>query len=243
MKTYRWTAIIVGILYIIGTVAGVLSVIFTQPVTSAQDYLAAVSANENQIVIGALFVLTMGLALAMVPVVLFPLLKRFNEVLALGYVVFRGALETFTYLAMAVCWLVLVSLAQGYTGAPGTVAFQGLAARLLQVSDAINLILILVFGIGALMLYYVFYQSRLIPRGLSIWGLIAILLHLSTCFLGMFGLMNASPSGGTFLLNFPIFLQEMVMAVWLIAKGFSVSAITSEPARITTNPAQIGATI
>ncbi len=233
MNSNRRTAIIVGVLYILGTVAGILSVILTQPVADAQDYLAAVTANENQVIIGALFVLTMGLALAMIPVVLFPLLKKFNEVLALGYVVFRGALETVTYLAMVACWLLIVSLTQEYAGIPSASAFQNMGALLLQVQDAINLILIIVFSLGALMLYYLLYTSKLISRWISAWGIIAILLHLSTSFLDMFGFMEVSMSGGTmseatFVLNFPIFLQEMVMAVWLIVKGFNPSAVGSD---------------
>ena len=64
--TSRKTAIIVGVLYIIGTVAGVLSLVFAGSILNDPDYLIKVSANQNQIVIGALFVLTMGLALAMV---------------------------------------------------------------------------------------------------------------------------------------------------------------------------------
>jgi len=93
MNNYRKTAIIVGVLFIIGTVAGVLSVAASAPVREA-TYLSSIAANPNQIVVGALFVLLMGLALALVPIVLFPLLKKYNEVLAIGYVVFRGALET-----------------------------------------------------------------------------------------------------------------------------------------------------
>ena len=96
MNTNRKSAIIVGVLYIIGTVAGVLSVVFTQSTLNDADYLVKLSANGNQLITGALFVLIMGLALALIPVVMFPILKRYNEVLALGYVVFRGALETFT---------------------------------------------------------------------------------------------------------------------------------------------------
>jgi len=111
MSTNKKTARIVGTLYIIGTVAGILSVVFTQPVANAQDYFAAVMANENRAIIGALFILLMGLVLAMVPIALFPLLKKFNEVFALGYVLFRGAFETITYFAMAICWLLLASFA------------------------------------------------------------------------------------------------------------------------------------
>ena len=99
MNTDRKTAIIVGILYIIGTVAGILSVIFTLPILGDPGYLSKIAANENPIIIGSLLVLTMGFALAMVPVLLFPILKRQSEALALGYVVFRGALEMVAYIA------------------------------------------------------------------------------------------------------------------------------------------------
>lgn len=227
MNSYRRTAIIVGVLFIIGTAAGILSGILTNPVPEAQDYLSAVTANENQVIIGALFILTMGLALAMIPIVLFPLLKKFNEVLALSYVVIRGALETVTYLAMVVCWLLIVSLTQKYAGTSSVSEVQDLIALLLQILDEINLILIIVFGLGALVLYYLLYTSKLIPRWISVWGILAILLNLSTSFLDMFGLMNASMFAGTLILNFPIFLQEMVMAIWLIVKGFNPSALAS----------------
>ena len=79
MNNYRKTAIIVGVLYIIGTVSGILSMASSGPVRAA-TYLSSIAANPNQIVIAALFVLLMGLTLALVPVMLFPLLKKFNEV-------------------------------------------------------------------------------------------------------------------------------------------------------------------
>ena len=86
--TNRKTAIIVGVLYIIGTVAGILSLASTGPILEGSDYLTQVFTNPNQLVKGALLVLTMGLALAMIPMMMFPVLKRYNEALAVGYVVF-----------------------------------------------------------------------------------------------------------------------------------------------------------
>ena len=81
------------------------------------DFLIKVSANENQFIIAALFVLLMGLALAMVPVMLFPIFKKHNEALALGYVVFRGALETVTDIAMVISWLFLLVVSREYVAA------------------------------------------------------------------------------------------------------------------------------
>jgi hypothetical protein len=227
MDSQRRTAVIVGILYIIGTVAGVLSVVATQPVLGVPDFLAKIAADDTPILAGILLVLTMGLALALVPVILYPILKKQNEVLALGYVVFRGALEMVMYIAMAAVWsfLILVARAYGGSGAVDLAGLQILGGILRDGNDSIANILVIVFSLDALMLYTLLYQSRLVPRWISIWGLIAILLHFSTAFLTMFRLVDPGMSAAVDIINLPIFLQEMVMAVWLIAKGFDPAAV------------------
>ena len=236
LRANRKTAIIVGVLFIIGTVAGILSVVFTGSILSGPNYLIKVSENQNQIVTAALFVLTMGLALAMVPFVIFPVLKKQNEILALGYVVFRGALETVTAIAMVINWLFLLILSREYVaaGAPDASNFQALGAVFLKGADPIGALGGIVFSLGALMLYYVFYQSKLIPRWISVWGFIAILLHLSACILILFHLQSPFSTANS-VMNFPILLQEMVMAVWLIVKGFNPSAIASLSTKTATN--------
>jgi len=236
MNLNRKTALIVGVLYIIGTVAGVLSVYVTRPLLNVPDYLSRVSESQNQIVLGSLFVLIMGFALAMVPVSLFPILKKQNESLALGYVVFRGALETGIYITLAITWLFLMAVSQefGAAGIQGASYFQTLGSVLLKGFDSVNTILIIVFGLGALMLYYLFYRSRLIPRWISVWGFIAIFLHLTTFALIIFRLTSSNSTIAT-VLDIPIFFQEMVMAIWLIAKGFNPSAIASLFAKVDIN--------
>lgn len=216
----RKTAIMVGVLYIIGTVAGVLSLVFAGSILNGPDYLIKVSANENQVIIGALFVLTMGFSLAMMSVVLFPILKKHNEALALGIVLFRGALEAVIYIAAVICWLLLLAVSQEYVqaGTPDASHFQTLGAVLLKASSQIGSILNIVFSLGALMIYYLFHQSKLIPRWISVWGLIGAVLYLASGLSAMF-------SVGLGILMAPLALQEMVMAVWLIVKGFNSSPI------------------
>lgn len=171
----RNTAIIVGVLYIVGTVAGILSLIFTGPILESPDFLAQISANPNQIVIGALFVLTMGLALALMSVMMFPILKKHNEALAIGYVVFRGALEAVMYLVLVIGWLALPLISQEYIKATAADAsyFQSLGDFVMAAHGQISHVLTIVFILGALMFYYVLYQSRLVPRWLSGLGLLA----------------------------------------------------------------------
>jgi hypothetical protein len=223
MNSNKKTARIVGILFIIGTVAGALSAVVTGPIISDPNYLVKVSENQNQIVLGSLLVLTMGFSLAMMSVVLYPILKKYNEALALGSVVFRGAIETVIYIAMAISWLILLTVSQEYVkaGAPDASQFQTLGTLLLKVINQLDYILRIVFSLGALMIYCVFYLSKLIPRWLSVWGLVGALLYLSS---GLFALFNANFD----IFMAPLALQEMVLAVWLIVKGFNRVTITSE---------------
>jgi hypothetical protein len=223
MNTHKRTARTVGALFIIGTIAGILSVVTAVPILDDPDYLTEVSANENQVIVGALCVLTMGFALAMVPVVMYPISRKFNETLALGYVVFRGALETMLYIAIVISWLLLITLSQAYVeaGAPDASHFQTLGTLLLELPDYwINYINTLVWALGALMFYYLLYQSKLIPRWLSGWGLVGTILIIAAGLLGLFG-------SSTDLLEFPLAVQEMVMALWLIVKGFDASVVAA----------------
>lgn len=225
--TNRKTAVLVGILFIIGTGAGILSGVFTLPILDDPDYLATIAANATPLIIGAIMVLVMGFALAMIPALLFPIFKKYNEVLALGAVIFRGVLEAVTYIGIVICWLLLISLSQAYAQATASDAsfFQALGALLWEAADWIGLILAIVFSLGALMIYYLFYKSRLIPRWLSGWGLIGAILYLATPLLTMFDPQHPplSLDSGVGILMAPLALQEMVLAVWLIVKGFNHS--------------------
>ena len=235
MNTYRTNATIAGVLYIIGTVAGILSLALSQPLRDARDPLAGAAANANQVTVAALCVLLMGLSLAMVPVVLYPVLKRHSEVLALGYVVFRGALETVTVLMMPIAWLLLVAMGQSYVPAEATAAsgFQAAGALLLKAGDH-NSLAGIVFCLGALMFYAVLYRSRLVPRWISVWGLAALVPYLAAEFLAMFAVVDPM-SSNAILLYIPLAVQEMVMAVWLIVKGFNSPAVAPEAAKTATN--------
>jgi len=210
---YKSTARIVGILYIIGTVAGIMSVPFLQ-VRNGPDYLVKIAENPNSLVVGAILILVMGFALAMIPAFMFPVLRKHSEVAGVGYIVFRGALETCTNIINAVSALALASLGKVY--AAGVQYIDG--ASLKAIADSsVNAF---AFGAGALILYAALYKYRLIPRWITVFGLIAILLHIISGVLVLFGLQE-NFNTGSLIMNLPIAVQEMVMAVWLIVKGFT----------------------
>jgi hypothetical protein len=230
MNTYRSTATIVGILFIIGTAAGILSLPVMVGLLGAPDYLNIAASNPGQVALGASLMFAMGLALAMVPAMMFPVLRRRNEALAMGYVIFRGALETFTTLALAICWLLLAVVARQSADSGAAVAsvYAGLGAVLLKAQDPIMTVGTIVFGFGALMLYYLFFQTGLIPRWISGWGIVAA---VATLVAGLSAVFGASLD----ILELVMLPQEMVMAVWLIVKGFNPSAMAALTAKVATS--------
>ena len=232
VSSNRKTAVIVGVLFIIGTVAGVLSGTFTLPILGAPDYLREVTANESQIVAGALLILVMGFPLAMIPVMMFPIFKKYNEPLALGAVVFRGVLEAVTYMVMVICYLSLIAVSQEFVkaGAADAAYIQALGTLLKQAVYWTEHILALVFTIGAAMLYWLFWKTKLIPGWLALWGFIGALLYFAAPIANMFDPLHLPLSLGVKwgYLMIPLAIQEMVFALWLIVKGFNRAVVVSE---------------
>jgi hypothetical protein len=223
------TARIVGVLFIVATGAAIISGAFLLPILESQDYLVRVTRNENQVMIGVLFYFFMAAAGASIVIPMYPILKKQNEALALGAVGFR-MIEGAIFMVGVICMLSLVAVSQGYVGAgaPDNSYYQTLGDLLLAgytISEAV-VPGVFAFSIGALMYYYLFYQSKLVPRWLSVWGIIGVVLGILNGLYDMFGGVPTEPV--SMLLDFPIFVQEMVLAVWLIVKGFNPSAIPSE---------------
>jgi hypothetical protein len=220
---------IVGVLFITATVAGFISGVFLAPVLEAPDDLAKVSANENQVLIGALFLFIMAAAGASIAIPMYPILRKHNGGIALGSVGFR-IIEGGLFMVGVIFLLLLVTLSQEFVkaGAPDASNFQTSGKLLIGGMNFSLLIGGLAFSLGALMYYYLFYQSKLIPRWLSGWGLVGVALGLAAYLNQFFSASaSASASSGIDIGHIPIFLQEMVFAVWLIVKGYNSSAITS----------------
>ena len=119
MREHRAAATTAGILYITGTATGVIGLVVSAPVRDARDPLAYAVEHSGAVVSGALLALVMGLSLAFVPVVLFPVLRRIDEVLTVGYLIVRGAVETTCYVALAIGWLLLVPLGEAMAAGAG----------------------------------------------------------------------------------------------------------------------------
>jgi hypothetical protein len=229
--SHRKTALFVGVLFIIGTVSGVLAGTFTAPIQTGSAYPLNISANETQWIIATLLTLLMGLSLAMVPVLLYPIFRKQNEVLAFGSVLFRGIFEQVgeTLMVISMFLLLTVSEVYGKTGTADASNFQTLGSVLIAAGHWIQNINGIVFSVGTMMFFVLFYQTRLVPRWLSGWGIIGAALYFIADIVCMFSPLHLSPDIGVGigLLIVPTAIQEMVFAVWMIVKGFNPSAIAS----------------
>jgi hypothetical protein len=231
MNNNRRVAVVAGVLFIIATGADLISrMVFVQPILGASDYLTRISANEDQVLLGALFLFIGAVAASGIAITLYPVLRKHDEGLAIGSVGFR-LVEGALYLGIVVCLLMLVTASResANAGTPAPSIYESTAALVMAARDALGQVAVLTFGLGGLMYYLVFYRSRLVPRWLSAWGLVAVTSLMVSGLLVMLGLIE-SFSPPQLVLALPIAVQEMVLAGWLIAKGFNPRAVSSAPA-------------
>jgi hypothetical protein len=234
MNTDRRNAIWAGVFYIIATVAPISTIFFVGFLGGAvagggpiPDYLVNVSTNEAQVVIGMLIELIYALAVVGIIVTLFPILRKHNEALALGFSALRF-IEAISAVVGGIAILTLLTLSQEFVkaGVPDASYFQTTGDLLLAVRDWAFLVGSgLVWSLSAVILNYLLYRSKLIPQWLSVWGLVGAILSFVAYLPEFFGIDSLE------ILWIPIGVQEMVFAVWLIVKGFNSSAVASGSAR------------
>jgi hypothetical protein len=203
-----------------------------QPLLVATDYLTQISANENLMIIALLLVLISALACAGIAIWLYPILKKHHEALALGSVGFR-VMEGMLYIIGVVALLSLLTLSQEYVmaGASNASLYQISGSLLLAVKTWAGQLGVIAFTTGAMMYYFVFYKSKLVPRWLSGWGFLGAALSLASAVLAIFGLLI--PLSPVFIVfNLIILVQEMVLAGWLIVKGYNPAVVASKSAQV-----------
>jgi hypothetical protein len=235
MSSERRVAIAVGALYIVATAAGLLAAAALGSLLQDPGALANLAAHEMQVRAAALFELVMAIAVAGIAFMIYPILKQDADTpgkqgLALWYVGTRIA-ESSLFLVGIVGLLCLFALSQevAKAGASQPVQYQVAVSVLKTASDYSVMLGQSVFCVGAVMLYSLLYVSRRIPRWLSVWGLIGSPLMLAAGFsITVTGDPNSAVSS---ILYAPLGLQEMVLAVWLILKGFNSPAVASSAAK------------
>jgi hypothetical protein len=228
MPSYRRNAIAVGVFFIACSAASILSIVPLGSMLDAPVDLARLAANDNRVILTALIEFVWAITGAGIAIALYPVLRKQNRALALGSVAARIVEGAFVLIgSLSLVTLLSVSQEAVAGGSAAASSFQAVGSSLLATRDwTFGFIAILAFVLGALMYYSLLYKSRLIPRWLSGWGLVgAALCLVATVYAGFtqdFGFSTVNS-----VLNIPIGVQEMVLAVWLIVKGFNRSALLS----------------
>jgi hypothetical protein len=220
-KTHKKNTTVTGVFFIMATVAAIIGLKLYDPLLNHPEFLLLGARNSNQIVLGAVCELILACSAAGTGIMLYPYLRKFDESWALGYVWFR-MLEVVFILIGIVSVLALLSLSQAFTHAtsPDLASYQTIGELLKSIH---NYTFILgpnfMLGVNTFIYNYVFYRTKLVPRKLATWGIVAAILIFTAALLELFGIILQISLWGL-LLAVPVFVYELTLAVWLIVKGF-----------------------
>ena len=232
MNSTRRTAVIAGVFFIVAAVAAIIGLALESPALNDPRYIVAGSGDDARVILGAFFEVILAISVIGTAVTLFPIVKRQNESIALGYVAGR-VVEAVVIVVGIISVLSVVKLRQVFAGVTGadTASLVAVGRALVAVHDWTFLFgPSLAIGVNTLLLAYLMYTSRLVPRVIPVLGLVGGPLIFASGTAEMFGLYQQISVWGS-IGALPVFAWEMSLAVWLIVKGFKPSLITSGDAR------------
>src|SRR6266704_2348352 len=216
----RRTAVLVGALFLISTATFIVSNALITPLLGSPHFLAAVADHSQLMIAATLIGLIEGIATVGIAVALYPILKRQHPALALGYASMRIAELAVAAVGFGLGGLLLVSLSS--TAAHGATS-ETLGTLLVALRHWTLMLVYLYTAIGGLMLSYMLLRTRLVPRGLSVLGLIGYAALLLAAVLDMLGFIDLVAGPGLVWLV-PGGLFELLLPIWLFARGFNLTA-------------------
>lgn len=236
MDSVRKTALVAGVLYLVTFVSSIPALMLLHPVLHNPGYITS-SGADTRVILGCMLDLVNALSAIGTAVALYPVVRRQNEGIALGYVASR-AFEAAVIVIGVVCLLAVVSLRQDLAGATGANA-----AGLVTTGRSLVAIRDWTFLLGpglmpafnALFLGYLMYKSRLVPRIIPTLGLIGAPLLIIAAVTTVFG-VNEQLSLWSGIATAPIFAWELSVGLWMTVKGFRPSPITAGLAEASTPP-------
>ena len=219
-NTYRGTAIVVGVIYLLGFVVGITGTGLMQSVLGASNFLTTVSTHSVMLSIGAILWVLAAVWDATHGVLMFPILKQHNERIAIGYLTFR--IIDAIFLSIYVLFILLqIPLGSEFlkATASNTASLQSVSTVLTQANVYAYNIGMIALGLAGVLLNFQFFRAKLIPRWIGIWGLVGYVI--------LIGGMAADVLGaglGLTLPSIPGGLWEVFVGGWLIVRGFNPSA-------------------
>jgi hypothetical protein len=210
----RKTAVLVGALFLVATATFLVSSVLITPILGSPGYLAAVGRSSTLVVAAALLALIDGLAVVGIAAALYPILSTRHPALAVAYVGMRVA-ELAIIAAYVLSPLLLVSLSRSEAAADSATT----AGVLLALRYWTLMFVYLFNGVAGLNLAYVLLRTRLVPRPLSVLGLVGYAALFVGAALDALGFVNTTAGPGAVALV-PGGLFELALPIWLFVRGF-----------------------
>ena len=242
MSSTRKTALVAGIFYLI-TFISIPTLALYGPVKNHRDWILS-SGTSTGVLVGGLLEVIMALAGIGTAVTLYPVLKRQNEGVALGFAAAR-VLKAGLIFTGVISLLSLVTLRQDLGGAAGANAAALVttgASHVAVYNWTFLLSQSLMPGINALLLGSLLYRSRLVPRIIPVLGLIGAPLLIAAVIATLFRGSVPPPSWAA-LAALPVAAWELSLGIWLVVKGFKPSPITAGMAAADRAPAYHDVTV
>lgn len=220
MTLSRRTAVVTGVFFLLTEVGAIVGGLLYSPLLKGAEYITG-AGDDNSVFLGASFEVVLAISAVGTAVTLYPIIKRQNEAVALAYVTAR-VLEAAVIVVGIISLLAVVTLRQDLSGSvdADTSALVTVGSSLLAVHEwtfffgpGIAL------GIGSVLLAWLMYASRLVPRFIAVLGLVGGSLICLSSIAVLFGLYEQISTTGL-VVALPVFAWEVSLAVWLIVKGF-----------------------
>jgi len=225
MQSEKNIARMVGSLFVITMVIGMLEAYFVAPILKTP--LSNIYPNDIRVIAGAFLIIAMSIGIVGIAIAFYPILKRHSEMIAITYVCF-SIIECLLLLVGAAIYFFLIGLSQTYinTGTPEASYFpviSGLAIKMRCVSYQMAMIIL---GFGSMFLCYLLFQAKLIPRILAAWGFVGYALLFASGVLDILGAVDTVYGAGA-MLYIPGRLWELILCpMWLMIKGFNSTTLS-----------------
>ncbi|WP_035771871.1 DUF4386 domain-containing protein [Arthrobacter sp. Br18] len=232
MELSRPTAVIAGVFFLLTQMGAIAGAALYSPILRGTDYITG-AGTDDSILLGALFELLLVISAVGTAVTLYPILKRQNEGVALGFVAAR-VLEAAVLLVGILSLLSIVTLRRQFDGAADAdlAALSTIGSSLVALHGWTFLFgPNFALGAASLLLAYLMYSSGLVPRAIAVLGLVGGVLIVLSAIAVMFGAYEQMSTVGL-LVALPVFAWEVSLAVWLITKGFRPMGILTAPAAL-----------
>lgn len=214
-----------GALLIVQMTTAIISYsIIVEPILyGSDDFLAEVAEQTNKVRIAAILDFITTLVYFGIAVLLFPILKQYSERIALWFAGIKLS-EFVTFTVSGIFLLTIVSISNDYVGmeASENSNLKSLGKHLVNARVHTQNLNLLTYCFGGWLFYYLLFAYRLVPRFISVWGIIGVFGLFTEISLSLFG----SSSGSlVYILGMPLGLNEIFLGVWLMVKGFNTSSI------------------